>query len=210
MFRFSPDPLEAAADEQQRLAADDRAMALVDLGRDDQVHLAELVLEQHEDDSVRGRRALARDRHAGEGDTAAVRRLVQLVAREHPGGRCGRSSVSGCTSTETLVARVVGEHPLPRGQIAAASGVAAVGSSSSVELLVLALDGLRAEDEAELPEQVAPLPPAVAGAAAEERLELARVERRSASEIADVRDTGPFASRSATSASASSSPTDFT
>ena len=56
--------LEAAAREEQRLAADDRAVALVDRRRDDQVHLAVLVLEQHEDDALRGRRALARDRHA--------------------------------------------------------------------------------------------------------------------------------------------------
>ena len=37
-------------------------MALVDGRRDDQVHLAVLVLEQHEDDPVGGRGALAGDR----------------------------------------------------------------------------------------------------------------------------------------------------
>ena len=55
--------LEAAAREHERLAADDRSVPLVDGRRDDQVHVAELVLEQHEDDAVRGRRPLARDRH---------------------------------------------------------------------------------------------------------------------------------------------------
>ena len=60
------DPLEAAAREQQRLAAHDGAVRLVDGRRDDQVHLAMLVLEQHEDDAVRGRRPLARDGQAGD------------------------------------------------------------------------------------------------------------------------------------------------
>ena len=58
--------LEATTGEEQRLAADDRAEAVVDLRRDDQVHLAELVLEQHEDDAVRRRRPLPRDGHPGE------------------------------------------------------------------------------------------------------------------------------------------------
>ena len=65
--------------EDQRLAAHDRAVALVDLRRDDQVHLAELVLEQHEDDPLRGRRALARDRHAGDRHARAMLLLAQLA-----------------------------------------------------------------------------------------------------------------------------------
>ena len=51
---------------------------------------------------------------------------------------------------------------------------------------MLALDGLRAGDEPELPEQVATLAEAVAGAAAEERLELARVERQPSRQVADA------------------------
>ena len=46
---------------------------------------------------------------------------------------------------------------------------------------------LRPEDEPEPPEQVAPLSPAVAGAASDERLQLAGVERSAAREVADVR-----------------------
>ena len=57
----------------ERLAADDRAVGLVDRRPDDQVHLAVLVLEQHEDDPVGGRRALPGDRHAGDGDLRSVR-----------------------------------------------------------------------------------------------------------------------------------------
>src|SRR5213592_2347797 len=45
--------LEAAAREEERLAADEHAEALVDLRRDDEVHLTVLVLEEHEDDTVR-------------------------------------------------------------------------------------------------------------------------------------------------------------
>ena len=80
------DALEAAADEDERLAADDRPVPLVDLLRDDEVHLAMLVLEQHEHDPLRGGGTLARDRHAGERDRRPVPRLVQLGARERPRG----------------------------------------------------------------------------------------------------------------------------
>src|ERR671937_154272 len=76
------DALVATAGEEQRLAAHDRAEALVDRRRDDQVHLAELVLDEHEDDALRRRRPLARDREAGHADAAAVRELEELAARE--------------------------------------------------------------------------------------------------------------------------------
>ena len=97
------DPLVAAADEEQGLAAHDRAVALVDVRRDDQVDLAELVLEQHEDDALRGRRPLARDRQPAKATRlrCGASRSSALVSTSS--GRCGRSSVSGCTSTETLV-----------------------------------------------------------------------------------------------------------
>ena len=45
--------LVAAAHEEQRLAADDRAEPLVHLRRDDEVDLRLLVLEEHEADTVR-------------------------------------------------------------------------------------------------------------------------------------------------------------
>ena len=96
--------LELAAREQQRLAADDRAVLLVDLRRHDQVRLAVLVLEQHEDDAVRGRRPLARDRHARELDPRAVRRLAAARrSSRRRRGRCGRRSCSGWTPTESDV-----------------------------------------------------------------------------------------------------------
>ena len=81
------DALEAAAGEQERLAADDRAVGLVDGRRDDQVHLAVLVLEQHEDDALGGRGALAGDGEAGDGDPRAVRDAGELVACNTSAGR---------------------------------------------------------------------------------------------------------------------------
>ena len=56
---------ELTARQKQRLRAHERTEMLVHRRRDDQVDLAELVLEEHEDDTVRGRRPLARDRHSG-------------------------------------------------------------------------------------------------------------------------------------------------
>src|SRR3954447_26790455 len=53
-------------DEQERLAAPDRAAPLLDLWQDDEVHLRELVCEEHEDDAVRGRRPLTRDDQPGQ------------------------------------------------------------------------------------------------------------------------------------------------
>src|SRR5712692_723550 len=76
-------PLEAAARKDKWLAADDRAMSLVDRRPDDQVHLAVLVLEQHEDDAVGGRGPLPRDRQARDRDLRAVREAGELGARDH-------------------------------------------------------------------------------------------------------------------------------
>ena len=99
-------------------------------------------------------------------------------------GRCGRSSVERVQVDRDARPGVVGEHPLPVGQVGEL-GRGGGRIERERELLVLP-DRLRPEDEPELPEQVAPLAEAVAGAAADERLELARVERRPPCEVADV------------------------
>ena len=104
MLRLSLICSKRPRDEQERLAADDRAVPLVELRRDDQVHLAELVLEQHEDDPVS--RSTGRWRATAIPAKATVLRCGASFSRSlgsTPGGRCGRSSVSGCTSIETLV-----------------------------------------------------------------------------------------------------------
>ena len=73
------DPLETATREDERLATDDRAVAVVYGRRHDQIDGAELVLDQHEDDPVRGRRALPRDRHPRHHHLGAVGRGVELA-----------------------------------------------------------------------------------------------------------------------------------
>src|SRR5262245_14381978 len=63
-----PHLLESAPGEEQRLAANKRAVALVGARRDNQVDETQLVLQQHEDDSLRCRRALAGDGEPGHCD----------------------------------------------------------------------------------------------------------------------------------------------
>ena len=84
-------------------------------------------------------------------------------------------------------ARIVGEHPLPVGQVGQV-GCRRRRLERERELDVLALDRLRPEGEPELPEQVAAAPPPVAGAAAHQRLELPGVERSPPREVADARE----------------------
>src|SRR5262245_5332886 len=74
----SLDPLEPALRQDQRLAADDRPVAVVDGRRDDQVHRAELVFDEHEDDAVGGCRTLPRYRHSRNGDPGTIGRGLEL------------------------------------------------------------------------------------------------------------------------------------
>src|SRR6188472_2221009 len=64
--------LETAASEEEWFAANERPVPLVHLRRDDEVHLPVLVLEEHEDDAVRGGRALAGDDESRDRDPASV------------------------------------------------------------------------------------------------------------------------------------------
>src|SRR5688572_10632641 len=72
------DFLQAASDGEQRLAPYEGAVALVHLRRYDEVDEAVLVLEQHEDDAVRGHGALACDRQPRHRQLAAVGEVGQL------------------------------------------------------------------------------------------------------------------------------------
>ena len=187
-------------------------MPLVDVLRDDEVHLAVLVLEQHEHDPLRGRRPLPRDREAGEGDRRAVRRLVQLGARERPprAGAAGAASADGPDGEARLP--VVGEHPLPAREVGERGGLGGRVERER-ELLRLApraLDRPRPGREPELPEEVAArgpkpsqAPPRTsASSASRETVPAGRGRRRPG--------TARSRSRSASSASASSFPTDET
>ncbi len=71
--------LHDAVDDQDRLAVGDHAVALVDLGLDRHVDLAELVLEREEADPVRGCRRLARDDEPCDPDAGVVGDLRHLV-----------------------------------------------------------------------------------------------------------------------------------
>src|SRR5438034_10510066 len=55
------DAFQPPSGEQERLTSDERAEVLVDRRCGDEVDEATLVLEQHEDDAVGGRRTLASD-----------------------------------------------------------------------------------------------------------------------------------------------------
>ena len=107
------DPLEDAAREDQRLSADDRPVPLVDLRRDDQVHLAELVLEQHEDDAVRGRRPLAGHGHPGHGHAGPVRCLAQVMAGKDTWREVRAQELHRMHADGEARLAVVGEHLLP-------------------------------------------------------------------------------------------------
>ena len=99
----------------ERLAADDRAVALVHRRRDDQVHLAVLVLEQHEDDAVRGRGPLSGDGHPRHGHLSAVR--CQRTAHGWRGRRreMRAQELHRVHADREARLAVVGEHPLPVG-----------------------------------------------------------------------------------------------
>src|SRR5206468_7710816 len=104
--------------EQQRLAAYERAVALVHRRRDDQVHLTQLVLEQHEDDALCGRGTLPCDRHPCHTHTASVTTLSKLVARQHTIRQVWPQQLERVHADGEIRHAVVREHPLPRSLLA--------------------------------------------------------------------------------------------
>src|SRR5438093_1552168 len=78
--------LESAAREEERLAANKRPEAFVHGRRHDEVDLAVFVFEEHEDDPVRRRRALAGDDESGDRDRASILEVLDVEARHHLGG----------------------------------------------------------------------------------------------------------------------------
>src|SRR6266542_6217619 len=183
--------LEAAVREDQRLAADDPAMALVDARRDDQVDRAELVLDQHEDDAVRRRRPLARDRHPGDRDARAVGGAGQLLRREHALGEVRAEQLQRMYADREVRRPVVGEHLLPDRRLGEI-GCRRSRVEWERELALLptgAGDAARARDETELPKELAPWQAeAVAGAGDDQRLEALLRELRPLGEVADARE----------------------
>src|SRR5918996_194760 len=181
-------PLVAAADEDERLGPHRCAMAVVHLRRDDQVHLAELVLDQHEDDPLRGRRPLTGDGHSRERDATAVRLLVELRARERPRREGLAEEGEGMRPHREPRVAVVGEHPLPARQLTERRGLDRR-LERERELLRLAVGSghrRRPEREPELPQEVATRAEGVAGAALHERYEALAREPCPPREVADV------------------------
>ncbi len=72
--------LEPAADERERRRSHGQAAALVDRRRHDHVHHPELVLEQHEDDALGRRWALASDDQTGHPHLGPISEHGELVA----------------------------------------------------------------------------------------------------------------------------------
>src|SRR3954467_7702918 len=167
-------PLETALREEQRLAAHERAIALVHRRRDDEVHLAVLVLEQHEDDALRRRRTLTRDRHPGDAYAAAVAALLELRARHHARRQVRPQQLERMHTDGKGRQAVVGEHSLPR-RVFPQRRCLDGWVERQGELPLLAArpwHALRLWQEAELPEEYAPRPAeAVARARCDERLE---------------------------------------
>src|SRR6266498_4143296 len=106
---------EAAAGEQERLPPDEGPVALVHGGRHDEVHLGVLVLEEHEDDAVRSRGALARDDEAGNGHRAPVLQMLEVEARQDLGGEMRPEELERMHTHREARRAIVGQHPLPRG-----------------------------------------------------------------------------------------------
>ena len=208
----APDPLEAAAHEQERLAAHDRAVALVDLRR-----TIRFTWPSSSSSSMKtipfavdGRwRAIARPAKATRLRCGAS---CSSSLESVPGGRCGRRSVERVRADGEARVRGSRRASAPRRSARGSVGVAAVGSSGSASCFAS---------------------PRVPGSAARKtspssqsrsrrrgpkrrrrrpgRAPPARRARDGARRARSATSAnGPFASRSATSASASSSPTDCT
>ena len=77
------DDLQRAFDQQQRRGVDDGAVALEDVGRDDGVADAGLVLEGEEAEALRRAGALADDDQAGDLGPAAVALPRQIAGAQH-------------------------------------------------------------------------------------------------------------------------------
>jgi len=152
------------------------------------------------------------NRHPGDGHPGAVRLLAQLRARERARGKVRPEEREGVRVHGEARVPVVGEHPLPGRQVAERGRRGGRGKRERElpRLASRARDGAGAEREPELPEELPPrAAEAVAGAPLHQRFERAAEEARAAGEVADAAE-GAFSSRLATSASASSSPSEET
>src|SRR5262245_60769677 len=75
--------LQYAINDEERLADDGRALAIEEVGTDDDVRDAGLVLEREEHKSFRGARTLPGDDHAGDSHATAIARAWQIGRAHH-------------------------------------------------------------------------------------------------------------------------------
>ena len=108
-----------------------QAAALDDRRRHDQVDRPPLVLEQHEDDPVGGRRPLAGDHHPRHLHPRAVPRPSQALAAKHIVGQFAPDQLHRVSAERHPGRPVVGHDPLPRARAAAAAGRADPSSGSA-------------------------------------------------------------------------------
>jgi hypothetical protein len=179
--------LELPACEDERLGPDERPEALVDRRRHDQVHLPELVLDEHEDDTVRGRRTLSRDREARDGDERGVPPVPEIAARDDVLRQARPEQRERMRPDGEAGQPVVGEHPLPRrllGQLRRGGG-RVERERQLPRLAGRARNARRPEGETELPEQLPTLAEGVARPGGNERLEAVAVELETLREVPD-------------------------
>lgn len=76
--------LDAAADQERHAELGDGAVLLEDIGADDEVGLAALVFEGHEDDTTGGAGALAVQHDASDGSTRTMREARGVIEVARP------------------------------------------------------------------------------------------------------------------------------
>src|SRR5439155_2925890 len=119
-----------------------------------------------EDDAVRGRRPLTRDREACDSDPPAVRVVAEISARDNLLRQPRSEERKRMRADREARQPVVGEHPLPGrllGQLRRRGG-RVERERQLARLPARAGNASGAKGEAELPEQLPPLPELVTGA----------------------------------------------
>ncbi len=188
------------------------AELLVHGRRDDQVHLAELVLEQHEDDAFCGRRPLAGDDHSGHRHLRPVECQRHVMAREDIGRKVRAQELQRVDADRDARRPVVGEHPLPVGRLREHGGLDRRIERQRQLPRLAARPRNRRRARRKPASQISGRASSPKEAQAPDSISAWSPSRRSGARCARSRTSrnGPPRSRSSTRAFASSSPTDVT
>src|SRR5262245_18109810 len=107
--------LQHAVDEQERLTNDGHAVAIEEIGTDDDVRYSGLVLEREEHEALRGAGALPRDAHAGDAHATAVAHARPIGGAHHTLQlETAAAQRHRMRPDREAGAGVVGMEPLPR------------------------------------------------------------------------------------------------